>query len=350
MMRINILVTGAGAVLGQGILRSLNSIHDEHIIIHSADPDFRSTGHWLAHKNHKVPFANASSYIKVITEIIITEKIDIVLIGTDTELPVFAVNKALLESTTKAKIVVSPLSVIDIANDKWKTAEFLKNAGFEYPKSVLAADKSKIESFCRETRLPYFAKPVDGARSKGIVVIRSEHDLKDVLDNPKNLVIQEFLHGDEEEFTAGCVVLNGKCEAIVTLRRDLRDGNTYRAYYENGFAMYDAFIASVAEKIGVDGPCNFQFRIRNGKPVIFEINARFSGTTPIRLMFGFNEVEAIVRYITEKREIEKPVLKEGMVLRAWSDLFVSADEVKRLSSSNTSEYPKADFYPFYISE
>jgi hypothetical protein len=47
---INILVTGAGAVLGQGIIRSLLENRLNNIIIHSAYPEVKSTGHFLADK------------------------------------------------------------------------------------------------------------------------------------------------------------------------------------------------------------------------------------------------------------------------------------------------------------
>jgi carbamoyl-phosphate synthase large subunit len=343
---INILVTGAGAVLGQGILRSLNMIKDRNIIIHSADPDYRSTGHCIAQKTHKLPFASDPSYIEEVKKIIECHDIRILMIGTDTELPLFAKNKELLESTTGVKIVVSNTEVIDIANDKWKTAAFLKTHGFPYPQSVMASDRGALEVFKKNNRFPYLAKPVDGARSKGIVIIQSDKELAEVIADPKNLVIQEYLPDTDGEFTSGCIVVDGKCKAVVTLRRDLRDGNTYRAYYRHEYTAYDAFIADVAEKLGVDGPCNFQFRIRNQHPVIFEINSRFSGTTPLRFMFGYNEVEAILLYLTENQPIGWPVLKEGMVMRAWSDMFIPEEEVQRLKNNVSVSLPHAFFYEF----
>lgn len=341
-----ILVTGAGAVLGQGILRSLVCMKFNDIEIHSADPDIRSTGHFLACRAHKIPLANEENYEKIVVELISREGINIVLIGTDTELPFFASKKSEIEKLTGAKIVVSNSQVIDIANDKWKTAVFLKQHGFAYPESVMASDRDAVAIFRKSNTFPYLAKPVDGARSKGIVIINTDKEFDEVLADPKNLVIQEFLPDNDGEYTSGCLVAEGKCKAVVTLKRDLRDGNTYRAYYRNEFAVYDAFIADVAEKLGVEGPCNFQFRIRNGQPVIFEINSRFSGTTPLRFMFGFNEVEAILLYLINNKAIEWPVLREGMVMRAWSDMFIPQEEVKRFGCNLSVSHPNAIFYEF----
>lgn len=87
-----ILVTGAGAVLGQGILRSLNQASNKYLI-HTADPDWRSAGHWLGNKAHTIPMANDSNYFNIVEKIIDREKIDAVLIGTDVELPLFAKEK-----------------------------------------------------------------------------------------------------------------------------------------------------------------------------------------------------------------------------------------------------------------
>lgn len=345
---MNVLVTGSGALLGQGIIRSLNAIKNNDLIIHAADPDYKSSGNFISNKAHKIHFANHPNYIDRIKEIIRNEKIDVILIGTDTELPIFSKYKQEIEQEYKVKIIVSDISVIEIANDKWKTSKFLEEQGFDYPKSVMAKNKAEVADFKKNVQFPYLAKPIDGARSKGIVIIENDHQLDHVVNNPQNLVIQEFLNEEGGEFTSGCVVVGGLCKSVVTLKRDLRDGNTYRAYYNKEYSKFDNFIIAVAESLKVDGPCNFQFRLRNGKPVIFEINARFSGTTPLRFIFGFNEVEAVISSIFNLEQNYKPILKEGMILRAWSDIFISEDEIIRNKNNDEVIQPKSFFYGFKI--
>jgi carbamoyl-phosphate synthase large subunit len=341
----NILVTGAGAVLGQGILRSLQEYSND-FIIHTADPDHRSSGHWLGNKAHTVKMANDPDYLNSIENIIQTEKIDIVLIGTDTELPIFSYNKKLLEEKYRVIIVVSNSKVIEIANDKFLTSNFLKNNGFHFPISYMSYDQDGISLLKEQNNYPYIAKPIDGARSKGVEIINDEKDLNRVTSYRNNLVIQEYIAETDGEFTSGCLVFNRKCVAVVTLKRDLRDGNTYRAYYSDDFEKYNSFISSVAEKLGVEGPCNFQFRIKNGQPVIFEINSRFSGTTPLRFIFGFNEVKACVNYYLFNSEIEKFKLKPGVVMRTWSDIFVSEQELVHLKDEKILINPSSDYHPF----
>lgn len=343
-----ILVTGAGALLGQGILRSLNYSKNGYFVI-SADPDVLATGHALAEKSYIIPYATENNYLEKIEEIIQKEAIELVLIGTDVELPLFALKKDYLEEKYNTKIVVSNTEVITIANNKWLTAEFLRQNGYPFPTSALTIDKSGIKNLLKKADFPFIAKPVDGARSKGIRIINSKEDLEEVTRYKNNLVVQEKLGEDEGEFTTGCLVTNGKCVAVVSLVRDLRDGNTWRAY-RKGDSPYDKTIAKIAEELGVEGPVNFQYRIKNGQPVIFEINCRFSGTTPIRLMFGFNEVEALVEYYLNEKPIESPNLRQGTILRTFSDIFVSNEKLEEFRQKGSIEPYCAQFFPFKLQE
>lgn len=339
-----ILVTGAGALLGQGILRCLENSSSDYYII-TADPDYRAQGHSLGHKAYTIPMANDPGYLNSIEDIIGAERVDVLLIGTDVELPIFAQNKKRLEDTYQLKVIVSSLDVIEIANNKWLTAQFLQENGFPYPMSALTTDKGAIEELRSSRPFPFIAKPVDGARSKGIKIIENEIDLLEVCSYPNNLVVQEMIGEEEGEFTTGCMVVDGKCKAIVSLKRDLRDGNTYRAY-RDGDNPYDAIISRIAERLGVEGPANFQYRIKNGEPIVFEINGRFSGTTPLRYMFGFNEVEALLNHIFEIEEMNQPILRNGAVFRTWSDIFVEQSELDELKEKGVLEGYSSQYYPF----
>ena len=346
-MTKNILVTGAGALLGQGILRLLQ-VTDFPKVIYTTDPDPRSTGHWLGDYAITIPMANDPDFIDSIKKIVEAHNIDVLLIGTDVELPILARYKDEFSKNYNCKIIVSSEEVINIANDKFLTAAFLEKNNFPFPFSVMANDQEKLNEIEQKLGFPLFAKPFDGARSIGTIKIENHRELMDIYSPGSNLVVQQFLSDTDGEFTSGCLVINGKCKAIVTLKRDLRDGNTYRAYIDDETSKYDNYIIPIAEKLNPDGPVNFQFRILNGKPVIFEINCRFSGTTPLRHFFGFNEVEALLNYYLFGKEVEFPTLKNGIVLRAWSDIFIEAEEFKALKNNSSIANPNATFYNFSL--
>jgi len=346
-MKKNILVTGAGALLGQGILRLLQ-VSNFSKKIYTADPDQKSTGHWLGDYAITIPKVGDSKYIEVLEGIVKEHQIDVIMVGTDVELPILAAVKQEFLQKFNCKIVVSDTNVIDIANDKFLTARFLEENNFPFPFSVMANDKGKLEEIENKLGFPLFAKPFDGARSLGIKKIENHEELMEIYHPESNLVVQQFLSESEGEYTSGCVVLDGKCVAIVTLKRDLRDGNTYRAYRDENTSKFDEFIIPIAEKLNADGPVNFQFRIANGKPVIFEINGRFSGTTPLRHFFGFNEVEAILKYYLFKEEIQAPNLINGVVMRTWSDLFVDEKQFNKFSSDKFLEELEPKFFNFSL--
>ncbi len=139
-----------------------------------------------------------------------------------------------------------------------------------------------------------------------------------IVNNP---LIQEYVGFDQEEYTAGALVFDGKCEASIVMKRDLRDGNTYRAYIDR-YERYNSEIVKIAEALNPFGPANFQFRVDNEGIKVFEINARFSGTTPIRAMAGFNEVEMVMERLSTGLSIRQPDITPMTVLRYWEEMII----------------------------
>lgn len=343
----NILVTGAGALLGQGILRLLQASNFEKKVF-TADPDPRSSGHLLGDFAVTVPKACEDDYINNLKKSVLRYGIEVILVGTDTELIKLAEAHEDFLHNLGCRIIVSPSRVVNISNDKFQTAEFLKENNFPYPASAMATSYENLMPLIERFSYPLFAKPIDGARSLGLVKLQNEEDLKKIIHPETNMVVQQFLPSEGGEYTSGCIVLDGKCKSIVTLRRDLRDGNTYRTYRDSETSKYDEIITSIAERLNPEGPVNFQFRIFDDKPVIFEINGRFSGTTPLRSFYGFNEVEAILNYYLFEKDFSQPELREGTVLRAWSDVFIENEYLHRLSEYKEYSRPKAEFFNFSL--
>jgi carbamoyl-phosphate synthase large subunit len=75
--------------------------------------------------------------------------------------------------------------------------------------------------------------------------------------------------------------------------------------------------------------------MHHGKPVCFELNVRFSGTTPIRARWGYNDVEAMIReYILDEPVTLNP-LKEGKVYRYYNEAFIDVSMQKELRENGT---------------
>ena len=66
--------------------------------------------------------------------------------------------------------------------------------------------------------------------------------------------------------------------------------------------------------------------MKKGKPYVFEINARCSGTTAARTLSGFNEPKMIADYLLKGIEPSYEI-KEQTILRYWKELVVENDEI-----------------------
>jgi carbamoyl-phosphate synthase large subunit len=341
-MKLKVLVTGAGALLGQGIIKSLRMADTRYEIV-AVDPDPRAVGLYWADKAYLVPLAREPSYLDSICRIIERERPHAVLVGTDVELMVLSINKPEIDSAFHTHVIVSPPDIVRIADDKWLTYQFLVSHGFPYIPSALPSDMAHL---LRECDFPLVVKPRSGARSVGVHKVWNEQELNRALGSVHNPIVQKCVATPEQEYTSGIVITDGSVRAVVTMRRDLKDGNTYRAYVEPASPFND-LLAKIAERLRGLGSINFQFRSEEGVPKIFEINARFSGTTPLRAYAGFNEVDLIVRHFVCGDPIPTPTLRPMVVLRYWDEIIIDPGELDTLSYKRQIREPKFE-HPDHI--
>jgi len=284
-----VLITGAGALLGQEIFHSLkHSPLVPNLFIGFADPSPFAVGlHW-ADASHFLPMASSDDYIDSLIDILRANSYEFLIPGTDVELPKISALRYEIESSTGCKVIVSPCDVVDIANDKYLTFSFLGSNQFSPPRSWTSSVLTNEDIYL----LPYplIVKPRNGARSIGVLKVDEPAQLLQAVSATENPVIQELIGSPDDEFTAGSISFGGTCYSTILLKRTLRDGNTWTAQVVND-KLLQGIISRITEALKPYGPCNFQFRLdSSGQPRVFEINARFSGTTYMRTLSGFDEV------------------------------------------------------------
>lgn len=317
---VSVMVTGTGGGVGQSIVKALKlSSLDFNIVTVDAHP--LAAGIYRGNKGYLVPLANSPKFIEVIVDICKKEKVEAILIGSDPELPVFAANKRLIEDLTNAKVIVSSPKVVEIGYDKWRTYEFLKNSGFPYPRSALPENAS---NFVDEVGFPVIIKPRTGFASRDVYMANNPEELWVFLKRVDNPIIQEYLGSETEEYTTGIVMFYPEIQGVIAMRRELRAGSTYRCLVNN-YKNVEAAASNIASALRPFGPCNFQMRVVQGTLVTFEINTRFSGTTAIRAAFGFNEVEAVLKYVLFGQQSSLSYRK-GIAMRYWNEVYLSLEK------------------------
>lgn len=322
--KINIGVTGTGSLIGQSIIKSIQrSDLSDKISIVGFDYFKETVGSFWVDEHFILPDIlklkdSPEQWLNEIINHINKNNIKLLFVGVDFELPLFAKYKSLIEAKTNVVIMVSSEEVVEIADDKYLTYKFLKNNGLPHPVSYLP-DELDYDKLV----YPVIVKPRKGARSVGVYKINNKKRLLDIIDTIKDPIIQECVGEDKDEYTCGTIYLNGELKRTVILNRSLKEGNTFISKYSKDFPdNISEYLEMVSKKLKPFGACNFQLRLDiNGIPKIFEINSRHSGTTYIRSLFGYKEVEYIINFILFNKEMEFE-LKEGTVVRYFDEFFV----------------------------
>jgi len=327
---IDILVTGAGGGVGQGVIKSLKMIKDLDIRIIAADMNELAAGLYACNVAYIVERCDSKNYMESLCKIFLKESIDFYIPGTDVELKFCAKNKKYIKNKFNVHTVISSLEVVEISDDKFRTSSFLKEHGINCPKTGLLKDV-EIEHI----KYPVIIKPAVGCRSIGVYKINNFDDLIPHLKEANDIIIQEYIGSEETEYTGSVVKVKNELSPVLVLNRVLRNGDTYRAEPIKS-EVIENYIIEVASHLDIDGGCNFQLRLdEDGKPKIFEINSRFSGTTPFCAQIGFNPVEYYLKKMLDMK-VDIVIDYDSFILRYWSELVLKKSQLNALCENNKS--------------
>jgi len=310
-----IVVTGVGGGVGQSILKCLQ--RSPYRII-GVDSLVNGTGLYSVERGYIGEFAYSANFIDRLLEICKKESANVIFPGLDVELIPLSKNRDIFKKNG-IEVIVSSEEVISIADDKYKTAQFLKGNNYLHPRT----EKEIKDNF----KFPMIVKPrYGGARSIGCVICNSYEDLFNAVKNKNNYIIQEYI--DSDEYTCGTVVFNNKCYGCIPAERELRCGDTYKLCFKKNNKII-TYLEDVIERLKPYGACNIQLRFKNSKCYIFEFNARCSGTTAARAIAGFNEPLWICQAL-EKSIYTELDFREIVIFRYWKELPVEITKLNEM--------------------
>jgi len=336
---INILAIAVGGNVTQGILKALARASVPHRVV-GADVSALQMGLFTVDRGYVGPMANAPDFVPWLKDVCKTEAIDVVLTGCEPVLRVLAPLRAELESATGAVCLVNSTEVMDICEDKLTTSRWLASQGFNVAKSADAAESEAVAALREACGYPLVAKPRIGGGAQGFLLLQSDDDLAFACRKPGYL-IQEHIGDDDSEYTVGIFCdAAGEARGTIAMWRALLAGTTYRAVV-GAFPEVRQEAERIVAALRPIGPCNVQLRMTDRGPVCFEINPRFSGTTPLRAHFGFNEAEAALRHFVLGEDVpELPDVTEGVALRYWNEAYVSPEATAELERTGRLAAPQ----------
>jgi carbamoyl-phosphate synthase large subunit len=344
-MSLNILVTGAGGALAHTIIKALN-LSSLDFRLFTTNSLTWGAALFVGERGFLVPKAKDEAYLPAIVDACKKCAADVVLVGTDHEIMKLSTGRKIIERESGAKVVVCDPATLMIGYDKWVTVEFLRENNIDFPCTVQAEDLRGVREMIADLGFPLIVKTRWGSGSKGLFIVRDETEMEFVLRRREGLIVQEYLQGDDEEYTVGIVVSRtGKVLGSIAMKRVLLHGLTVAAVVDR-FPAVQAYAEAIAGKMKPYGACNVQLRLTPRGPVCFEINPRFSSTDGQRAAYGFNAVEAVIRhYILGEDEVNLSNYRTGFFARYWDELFVEMEDYKKLCETGEISAARAAVLP-----
>lgn len=314
-----VLVTGAGAIIGYGIIKSLrNSGYPVYVI--AADIFSESYGKYVADAFEQAPYTSAPHYYEWLDEVINQHDVDLVIPGIEQDLFSFNENRDRIATG----VVLNNDRIIRLAQDKYETFQFLKQWGqIPFIPTLLNSD---YETASAALGIPFIVKPRRSYASKGFYVVKSKSDF-DALSNrlqAGDMIFQPYIGSIDDEYTVSVFGTgDGRYADKIILRRYLSpEGATQKAFVvQEDESLQQAVDALVAELKPV-GPTNFQFRKSDTIAYLLEINPRISSACSLRTSFGYNEPGYCIDYFLKKQIPVAQLHKIGKAIRFIEDLLI----------------------------
>ena len=308
--KVNILVTGVGAIIGYGIIKSLR-LSDHKVRIIGMDIYDDAYGRFISDEFIHAELASSPQYLNFINDTVKKFEIDLIIPGIEQDL--YALHRGKAEIIDKVKTVMNNDLSIDLSSDKLATYNYFKNEAIRMIPTLHDVSFAEcVENFS----LPFLLKPIRGYASKGIQKIFSAEEF---LFYSKKIgyacIYQKLIGSMDSEFTIS-VFGDGQgsfFDYIILKRQLSQEGATSKAILveDEDILLYVKEICSLIKPIG---PTNIQIRTEKNTPYLLEINPRISSACSIRALMNYNEPEMCIDYFLLGRSpISKPKRKANVV-------------------------------------
>lgn len=344
--KLPVLVTAiGGGGFGEQILKALliaNKQEDKYYII-GGDMNPYSPQFMMANEGVCLPPANNEKYLEALLAICLKKSCVAIFPGNELELAKISQNRAMFEDAG-ILLMINPSNVIETCLNKTATGKILNEMGFTPPKYREAINYEELSDI---NWFPVVIKPsTGGGGSAHSYIAQTQEELRYLILYLKtalpgqSFIVQEYVGDEMSEYTVGVLHdLDGNYINSIALRRELKSILNIRAKYKNTtsrkelgnsliissgvshgylgkFPEVTSRCCELAKSLGVKGAINIQLRLVGNQIKVFEINPRFSGTTSLRAMMGYNEPDILLRKHVLGETIEPDFkYKEGMILR-----------------------------------
>jgi carbamoyl-phosphate synthase large subunit len=305
-----VLLPGGGGTAAICALKSLRMAGFQGRIV-STDADPLSPGFFLADAHAMLPPISDPRFFEQALGVIEREHISLILPTSGFDIIVYSQHKKELERRG-VTVIVSDYSVLENCVDKWKFHQ-LTHERFPLPRTTLDP-RLGVE-------FPCFVKPIRGKGSRGIALCRTAEELAKQLQLRDDLLIQEYLPGEEFSIDVLSDLQGNPLVAVPRVRLATKEGISVK-----GRVFHDEQIQQtcldLARFLGLQGPSCMQMkRAANGEVKFLEVNPRMGGGTIFATLAGVNFAQLQVE-LAAGQSVTIPPFRDITVLRYYEEIVL----------------------------
>ena len=275
-----------------------------------------------ADKFYKVPRITDPGYIDVIFDICKKENVSGVLSLIDPELSLLSKYKEAF-AEIGVTVIGSSYELCERALDKMGMYKWLNANGYNCAKSYTDKNNFYADLEAGVITYPVFVKPVRGSASIAISKVYDKETIELLFAHSDNLMIQEYLDGQEIGADVYIDMLSGEVVSIFTKKKIvMRAGETDKSVSfkdEKLFSLIEKFV----KESGWSGQIDIDIFDVGGEYYISEVNPRFGGGYPHAYECGCDHMTMIANNLCG---IENPdtigAYEEGICMMKYSEVVI----------------------------
>jgi carbamoyl-phosphate synthase large subunit len=345
---LNVLVTAiGGGGHGDQILKALRLAAGGRYRIFGADANPDCPQAALVERFVTLPLARDPAYLPALLAACRELDVRALFHGCEPELRLFAAQRERIEAAG-IFLPINDATLIELCMDKARTNAALHALGYPAPRWMQATRADELASI---DWFPVVVKPAVGSGgSANVYIAQDTEELSGLAaylglgTRTTGFIVQEYVGTPDQEFTVGVLHdLDGRYINAIAVRRRLAGGLSVRTSVPNRsgrielgpqlvvssgvsqgqigrFVEVTHQCRDIAERLGSRGPLNIQCRFVDGVVKVFEINPRFSGTTSLRAIVGFNEPDLLLRrHLLGETLVQDAPYEEALILRSLTE-------------------------------
>ena len=269
-----------------------------------------------------VPRITAPGYLDVILDICKKEQITGVFSLIDPELSMLAKerDRFLAVGTTP---IISDYDLVETCFDKFRMYELLQK--MQIPTGKCYVEKEAFYNAVErgEISYPVFVKPVKGSASIHINKVNSAKEIEVLFDLYDDLMIQEFMGGQEYGADVYIDMISGKCTDIFIKKKiKMRAGETDKSVSVRDEKLFE-LIRKFAEDCGFRGMIDIDIFEIGDTYYISEVNPRFGGGYPHAYACGVNMPKAVITNLAgQENEVRIGNYAENICMMKYNEIAI----------------------------